>query len=331
MSIRLSLAIESGGFATPATGKIAVFLPRAEHDLSALPKDQVVVVQPMRPDHDLFARQGYECVATLEPGTEIAAAVVFLPRAKALARHLVAQAVAASSGPVLIDGAKTDGIDSLYKSARKQTTPSAPIAKAHGKIFWVEDDGQVFADWLADDFTEVDGFSTAPGVFSADGIDPASRLLFENLPTKLGRNLADLGAGWGYLSAQLLQRDTVVENLHLVEADHSAVSCAKRNVTDPRAQFHWADARDWKPPHLLDGVIMNPPFHTGRNAEPSLGQAFIATAARVLTPSGNLWMVANRHLPYEAILTELFVQVSEVAGDNRFKVLQASRPKRLRR
>ncbi|PCJ06914.1 MAG: MFS transporter [Rhodobacteraceae bacterium] len=331
MSIRLSLAITSGGFAVPENGKIAVFHPRAEHDLSVLPQDRVLVVQPMRPDHDAFANQGYDCVAALEPGTEIAAAVVFLPRAKALARHLVAQAVAVSCGPVLIDGAKTDGIDSVYKAARKLTETSASISKAHGKIFWVEADGQVFADWRGDDFNTVDSYVTAPGVFSADGIDPGSRLLIESLPAKLGRNLADLGAGWGYLSADLLRRDEVIQNLHLVEADHSALTCAKRNVTDPRAQFHWADARDWKPPHLLDGVIMNPPFHTGRSAEPSLGQAFIATAARVLTSSGSLWMVANRHLPYETTLAELFVKVSEIAGDNRFKVLHAYRPKRLRR
>ncbi|MVO15181.1 class I SAM-dependent methyltransferase [Parasedimentitalea huanghaiensis] len=331
MSIRLSLAIESGGFAVPESGKISVFHPREEHDLSVLPREQVLVVQPMRPDHDIFVARGYDCVAALEADTEIAAAIVFLPRAKALARHLIAQAVALSSGPVLIDGAKTDGIDSVLKAARKLTEPSSPISKAHGKVFWVEADGQVFADWHVDEFASVDGYATAPGVFSADGIDPASRLLAEALPTKLGRTLADLGAGWGYLSAQLLQRDDVIEKLHLIEADHTSLACAQRNVSDPRAEFHWADARQWKPPHLLDGVIMNPPFHTGRSAEPSLGQAFIATAARVLSPSGSLWLVANRHLPYETILGELFVQVSEIAGDNRFKVLHAFRPKRQRR
>lgn len=330
MSIRLSLAIESGGFVVPENGTIAVFHPRAEHDLSALPRDRVLVVQPMRPDHDDFIARGYNCVAALEPGAEIAAAVVFLTRAKALARHLVAQAVAVSAGPVLIDGAKIEGIDSIYKAARKLADPSAPISKAHGKAFWVDAAPEFFADWRAETFDFVDGYVTAPGVFSADGIDPASHLLIDALPDKIGRNLADLGAGWGYLSDQLLQRDTV-ESLHLVEADYSALNCARRNVTDPRAQFHWGDARQWKPPHLLDGVIMNPPFHTGRSAEPALGQAFIATAARVLTPSGNLWMVANRHLPYETILAELFAQVSEIAGDNRFKVLHACRPKRLRR
>ena len=73
---------------------------------------------------------------------------------------------------------------------------------------------------------------------------------------------------------------------------------------------------------------MNPPFHAGRSAEPELGQAFISAAANMLVASGHLWMVANRHLPYETLLGERFSAVSEVAGDNRFKVLHAQRPRR---
>ena len=72
---------------------------------------------------------------------------------------------------------------------------------------------------------------------------------------------------------------------------------------------------------------MNPPFHTGRSAEPALGQDFIKAAARNLTRNGDLWIVANRHLPYEATLSDCFRQVEEVAGDNRFKVFHASRPR----
>ena len=74
-------------------------------------------------------------------------------------------------------------------------------------------------------------------------------------------------------------------------------------------------------------VVMNPPFHTSRSADPTLGQGFIASAARNLTRNGSLWMVANRHLPYEATLSEVFARVEEVAGDNRFKVFHASRPR----
>ena len=128
-------------------------------------------------------------------------------------------------------------------------------------------------------------------MFSADGIDPASRLLAQTLPSKLGRRVADLGAGWGYLSAHILTHDSV-EQLHLIEANHTALDCAKANVQDARAQFHWADARSWKAGEPLDTVVMNPPFHTSRKAEPSLGQAFIEAAARGLTGSGHLWLVA---------------------------------------
>jgi 16S rRNA (guanine1207-N2)-methyltransferase len=80
----------------------------------------------------------------------------------------------------------------------------------------------------------------------------------------------------------------------------------------------------------MDAVVMNPPFHTGRAADPDIGRGFIASAAKLLTPRGQLWMVANRHLPYEATLSERFAKVSEVAGDGRFKVLQAERPARKR-
>ena len=59
--------------------------------------------------------------------------------------------------------------------------------------------------------------------------------------------------------------------------------------------------------------------------------AFVQAAARLLKPSGHLWMVANRHLPYEATLTGQFAKTTEVGGDARFKILRAERPSRQRR
>ncbi|SCZ49655.1 16S rRNA (guanine1207-N2)-methyltransferase [Epibacterium ulvae] len=325
MSVRLSLAIETGGFTVPDQGPIVVFHPRSGNDLSALPQDRVVVVQPFRPDFEAFEAQGYTCVARYE-GEAPTASVVFVTRAKALARDLVAQAVAMTKGSVLIDGAKTDGIDSILKEMKRYSTPSSPISKAHGKVFHVPG-GAELLQLRPPAQAEIEGFMTAPGVFSADGVDPASALLSAALPTKLGRRIADLGAGWGYLSAEILKRSDV-RSLHLVEADYIALECAKRNNSDERAQFHWADARTWSTPEICDCVVMNPPFHSGRAAEPALGQAFIEQAARVLAPSGDLWMVANRHLPYETTLEQNFLTVEEVAGESRFKVLHAARPRR---
>ena len=240
---------------------------------------------------------------------------------------MVQQACTRAAGTVVIDGGKTDGVDGLYKDIRKRVDVRGPISKAHGKIFWFKSDADAFSDWAAPEHQQADGFVTAPGVFSADGIDPASELLLAALPAKLGRHVADFGAGWGYLSAQIL-KDERIEKLDLVEADHLALSCARDNVPDARARFHWADAITWKSAEPLDAVVMNPPFHTSRAADPSLGKGFIQSAARNLGKSGHLWMVANRHLPYEATLGDSFASVEEASGDNRFKVLHASRPRR---
>ena len=173
----------------------------------------------------------------------------------------------------------------------------------------------------------VEGFQTLPGIFSADGPDRGSVLLAATLPAKLSGKVADLGAGWGYLAAEILKRPAV-KRLDLVEAEADALDCARVNVTDPRARFHWADATTWRPDSLLDVVVMNPPFHVGRDADPALGAAFIRAARRMLAPNGSLWLVANRHLPYDAALTEHFLVHEDVAGNGGFRVIHATKPKR---
>jgi 16S rRNA (guanine1207-N2)-methyltransferase len=117
-----------------------------------------------------------------------------------------------------------------------------------------------------------------------------------------------------------------VEEVHLVEAEHDALAAARANITDPRARFHWADATRFAPDARFGAVVMNPPFHTGRSADPALGRAFIAAAARLLLPTGTLWMVANRHLPYERALAEMFREVEPLPGPRAYKILRASRP-----
>ncbi|WP_433989940.1 Ribosomal RNA small subunit methyltransferase C (plasmid) [Pseudoseohaeicola sp. NH-UV-7] len=327
MSARLTLALNAGGLVLPDTGKIAVFHPRDAADLAELTKARLVVVQPFRPDYDALSTAGYDCRADGADLPPCAASLVFLPRAKALARALVAGAAACSDGLVIVDGAKTDGIDSILRDVKKRTTVSGPLSKAHGKLFWFDANAADWSDWAARPAQISEGFQTLPGVFSADGIDPASALLAAQLPAHLGGVVADLGAGWGFLSAQVLSRADV-RALHLVEADQTALDCAAQNISDARAVFHWADATTWHPPEPVDCVVMNPPFHTDRRADPELGRAFIRAAARILTRSGQMWMVANRHLPYEALLEELFAKVVETGGDTRFKILHATRPTR---
>lgn len=322
---RLPLALEAVELA--GDGTIAVMHPSVEADLSALPQGRVLVVSPLATVCAHFQARGFEVTAEADKDLRFAASVVCLTRARAEARALLAVAMAQTDGLVIVDGQKTDGADSMLKTLRARMELGGPISKAHGKIYWAQG-GTDLSDWALGPVLQPGGFWTAPGVFSADDVDPASALLAQALPEAMVGSVADLGAGWGYLAAHILTRD--VKAVHLVENHDMALQCARHNVTDPRAQFHWADATVWAPPHKMDAVVMNPPFHTGRKAEPSLGRAFIAAAARMLQPHGALWMVANRHLPYEDALAGHFAKVVDLDGDARFKLVRAERPKRTR-
>ena len=302
-------------------GKITVLRPPAGYDFADLPHDRLAISHSFRPDAAWWESSGH--VVTPSPA-KAAAALVIVPRSKALARGLIAQACTLAP-LVIVDGQRADGIDSIFNEIREILGVIHSITKAHGRLFWFPAT-DAFADWsIPDPVKGADGFTTQPGVFSESGADRGSILLAANLPAKLPARVADLGAGWGYLSAAALTRTGVV-SLDLIEAEKLALDCAALNITDPRAHFHWADATTFKPAAPYDAIIMNPPFHTTSKAEPALGRAFIMAAQKMLTPGGHLWMVANLHLPYEAALRQSFRNLDEVAGDAAFKIFHATRP-----
>ena len=328
---RLPLVLDGAG-ALPDAGTLLVFGPKGDADLAPLPAARLRIVQGFHPDHEALAARGLAVTAEAEGAH--AAALVFLPRARAEGRAMLAEAAARvpQGAPIWIDGQKTDGIDTMLRDLRAlagEAAVGAPVAKAHGKIFRLDNPGAAaFAGWRATALHPAPGFVTRAGVFSAEAVDRGSALLAAALPETLSGRIADLGAGWGWLSAQILTRPGV-RSLDLIEADHAALACARANISDPRASFHWADATRFAPAQPYDAVVTNPPFHQGRAADPALGAAFIAAAARMLAPHGRLWLVANRHLPYEAVLTTAFREVAEVGGDGAFKLFVASHPQRL--
>lgn len=166
------------------------------------------------------------------------------------------------------------------------------------------------------------GLWTWPGVFSWDRIDPGSAMLVKALPPLAGKG-ADLGAGIGFLSHAVLTSPKV-ESLALIDIDRRAIEAARRNVTDPRASFHWADVRAADIElGSLDFVVMNPPFHDGGTEDKLLGQTFIRQAAALLRRSGTLWLVANRHLPYEAVLGEVFKTATPRGDTGAYKIFEA--------
>ncbi|MEQ1612184.1 MAG: class I SAM-dependent methyltransferase [Hyphomicrobiaceae bacterium] len=166
------------------------------------------------------------------------------------------------------------------------------------------------------------GLWSQPGIFSWDRIDPGSALLIEHLPALTGRG-ADLGCGIGILARAILGQ-AAVKHVTLIDIDRRAIDAAKRNVEAARSTALWADATVSKAlPSNLDFVVMNPPFHDGGAEDQNLGRAFIAKAAGMLRKGGLCMLVANRHLPYEAAMTPLFSDVTQVVQAGGYKIYAA--------
>ena len=168
------------------------------------------------------------------------------------------------------------------------------------------------------------GLWSQPGIFSWDHPDPGSLALIDSLPPLAGAG-ADFGCGAGLLARAILE-SAAVTMLALVDIDRRAMDAAQRNIADPRAHFAWRDIRT--PANELgelDFVVMNPPFHDGGAEDRLLGEAFIRQAAAVLRPGGSCWLVANRHLPYEAPLRTIFASVRQLQQDGGYKIYEVRR------
>lgn len=169
-------------------------------------------------------------------------------------------------------------------------------------------------------------FLSVVGVFGWDKIDQGSHILLQSLPPQINGKGADFGCGYGYLSDHILRHHPKVKLLTCADADYRAVDICARNLEGlaPRAKFIWTDlTHPQKELHNLDFIIMNPPFHEGKVTDSTIGISFIRNAAQTLRPGGMLYMVANRHLPYENILAQHFTKNEKVKETNGFKVLHA--------
>ena len=184
------------------------FNPETPSHCLSLSLSKLVAYQTLFPVVDQLETAGIKCVQSISQ-RKFNLAIISIPKSKKLARHLIYLATkAAPEGLVIVDGEKSNGIESIIRDLKKQTKISNVISKAHGKTAWFETpaDLEMYKDIP---LRIEDGFETQAGVFSADGVDPASKLLAQLLPGDLTGVGADLGGGWGYLSAKVLKTNSI--------------------------------------------------------------------------------------------------------------------------
>lgn len=294
----------------------------------------LVCEQSFKPAADALQRAGYAVRAADDATYPLV--LVLPPRQRDEARALFARALARvrEGGIVVASVANDAGAKSAQADFARIAGALDSRSKHKCRVFWTRPgqagDATLAAQWRVLDAPRAIGdgrFVSRPGLFAWDRVDPASKLLAEQLPHDLRGRAADLGAGYGYLSAELLQRCAGIVALDVYEAEARALDLACVNLAAFAAgvalDFRWHDVAAGLP-ERYDVIVSNPPFHAhDRAARPDIGRAFIAAAAQALVPGGRLWLVANRQLPYESVLDARFGQVRIVAQRDGFKVVEA--------
>ena len=325
----------------PAAGTtpVQIFRAAAGSYLEGLRGRALSCLQTAKPEADALARLGFDPLA--ESAAPAGLAVVFATKHKEEVLYHIARAaeLLEAGGELIVSAANDLGAASLERRCAEAFGPVETYSKHKCRVFRARNDPARRDAALLDAWRRggelrrlaESGLYSQPGLFSWKQVDPGSRLLAGQLPAELRGRGADLGAGNGYLSRELLSRAAGVTELHLFEAEKKALDAAARNLEagagTAELHWHWADVTQGLGVDRLDFVVMNPPFHAGRNTVPALGRAFVQVALAALKPGGRLFLVANRHLPYAAEITAPGGVVTQQIESGGFRVLIAERPR----
>lgn len=166
---------------------------------------------------------------------------------------------------------------------------------------------------------------TMPGVFSWDHLDDGTALLLDHLRVEPGAAVLDVGCGYGIIG--LAAARAGARRVVLVDDDLLAVRCARASVDvnglGDRCTVLPSDLTGAVRDRQFDLVVSNPPFHQGIDVTTSTAGRLIYAARDVLRPGGRIVIVANRFLPYDRTLREVFGNVTTLAETGRYYVLES--------
>lgn len=251
-----------------------------------------------------------------------AGAIVLAGRIRRANEAMIARGweMLADGAPILVAGANTDGIKSLRKWVSERVRVGESLSKHHGVAFVIHRSG-------SNPFDGGNALPISPAMFSASAVDAGSHLLAEFIDERICGTVADFGAGTGFLSCEVARSGGSITRLDAYEADYLSLEAAKLALAETAPElerrFFWRDLLREPPTDRYDWIVMNPPFHQTRLAEPELGSAFVRLAADALKPRGRLLMVANRQLPYELVVNRCFAGSARLAEGPVYKVIEA--------
>jgi 16S rRNA (guanine1207-N2)-methyltransferase len=167
---------------------------------------------------------------------------------------------------------------------------------------------------------------TMPGVFSWDHLDSGTELLLGGLRIDPAAHVLDIGCGYGMIGLVAARAGAQVV---MVDEDLLAVRCARASVIEnsltDRCTVLASDVTSAIKDQRFSLVLTNPPFHQGIDVSTLTAQRIVREAYEVLEPGGRFRLVANRFLPYQRTLRDVFGNVTTIAETGQFYVLEAAK------
>jgi 16S rRNA (guanine1207-N2)-methyltransferase len=167
------------------------------------------------------------------------------------------------------------------------------------------------------------------GAFAGTSIDIGTYDLLavlDRVSGQQGMRIIDFGCGTGVLATQVAKlrpSATVIASDQSAAAVASATATVLANGVQDRVSVVRDDGLTSQPDNSADLILFNPPFHSGAAVHAGTSLRLFAEAGRVLTPGGELWVVANRHLSYKPALRTLVGETREVRRTPKFVVTRS--------
>jgi 16S rRNA G1207 methylase RsmC len=167
-------------------------------------------------------------------------------------------------------------------------------------------------------------FETAGGVFSADGIDPGTRVLLDTVPPPPESGaVLDLGCGWGPIAIAMARRAPRAD-VWAVDVNQRALALAAANARIADVRVNCASPDDIPPQLRFATIWSNPPIRIGKEALHEL----LATWLPRLAPRGVAWLVVAKQLGADSLARWLEDEGWEVGREGAkrgYRVLAVSR------
>jgi 16S rRNA (guanine1207-N2)-methyltransferase len=213
---------------------------------------------------------------------------------------------------------KGNRICQFVKQTEASSLPNWALAPGIKPGTWIE-----FSITLSDHCYQI---RSLPGVFSFDHLDAGTQMLLRACKIISGSKVLDVGCGYGLIG--LFASTQGAGWVDLVDNDLLAISSCKETLSINRILNTTVLAGDLLSPlgsKKYDLILSNPPFHTGQAVDFQIAEAMIRQSYHALSPDGQITIVANRFIPYDRLISEIFGNVSCLVESGRFYVLSGTK------